>query len=156
MKGKPHARYEFGNKIGLLMGSKRMVITAVIVFEGNPHDSKTIAPLLEQCKQLHSYEPSEVLYDRGGRGVSKVGATIITIPGKPKKEDSYYRRYSKRKKFRRRAAIEALFSHLKFDHRMAVNYFKTFISANLNALLACTAWNLMKYVAHILEVAQAR
>ena len=155
MKGKPHARYEFGNKVGVLMGSKRMVITAVKVFEGNPHDGKTIAPLLEQSKQLHSYEPGEVLYDRGGRGVSKVGDTIVTIPGKPKKEDSYYRRYSK-KKFRRRVAIEALFSHLKFDHRMAVNYFKTFISANLNALMACTAWNLLKYVAHILEVSQAR
>ena len=82
MKGKPQGRYEFGNKVGVLMGSKRMVITAVKVFEGSPNDGKTIAPLLEQCKQLHSYEPREVLYDRGGRGVSKVGDTIVTIPGK--------------------------------------------------------------------------
>ena len=93
MKGKSQARYEFGNKVGVLMGSKRMVITAVKVFEGNPNDGKTIAPLLEQCK--------------------------------------------------------------KFDHRMAmaVNYFKTFMSANMNALLACTAWNLLKYVAHTPKMA---
>ena len=71
MKGKEHAKYEFGNKVGILVGSKRMVITAVKVFLGNPHDSKTIVPLLEQCKALHAYEPNEVLYDRGGRGVSK-------------------------------------------------------------------------------------
>ena len=153
MKGKPQGKYEFGNKVGVLMGSKRMVITAVKVFRGNPNDGKTIEPLLEQCKKLHSYEPREVLYDRGGRGVSKVGATIVTIPGKPKKEDSSYQRYSKKKKFRRRAAIEALFSHLKLHHRMAVNYFKTFISANMNALFACTAWNLLKYVAHSPKVA---
>ena len=153
MKGKAHARYEFGNKVGIMVGSKRMVITAVKVFEGNPNDGKTIEPLLEQCKALHSYEPKEVLYDRGGRGVAKVGNTIITIPGKPKKEDSYYRKSSMRKKFRRRAAIEAIISHLKLDYRMAVNYFKTFISANMNALLACTAWNLMKYVAHTAKAA---
>ena len=72
---------------------------------------------------------------------------MVTIPGKPHNEDSYWR-YSKRKKFRRRAAIEAIISRLKLDHRMAANYFKTFISASMNALLACTAWNLVKYVAH--------
>ncbi len=45
-KGKAHKQYEFGNKVGLFLTSKDIIITAIKSFEGNPHDSKTLEPLL--------------------------------------------------------------------------------------------------------------
>lgn len=46
-KRKAHKKYEFGNKIGIVATTgKQIIITAVEAFEGNPHDSKTIEPLI--------------------------------------------------------------------------------------------------------------
>ena len=49
-KGKGHKAYEFGNKVGLILNPMGRVITDISAFEGNPHDSKTIAPLLDQMR----------------------------------------------------------------------------------------------------------
>lgn len=51
-KGKTDKKYEFGNKVGLISSSssKNMIILAIEVFDGNPHDSKTIEPLLNQME----------------------------------------------------------------------------------------------------------
>ena len=43
-KGKAKNLYEFGNKVGLMIGSKSLVITAIQTLIGNPHDSDTIKP----------------------------------------------------------------------------------------------------------------
>ena len=151
-KGKAHKQYEFGNKIGLMttMG-KRIIITAIDAFEGNPHDSKTIEPLLEQYKRLQEKEPKEVVYDRGGRGVSKINETIISTPKPPLKRDNNYQKQKKRKKFRRRAAIEPVIGHLKTDFRMGVNYHNGSKSPKINALLAATGWNLKKLMEKLVE-----
>jgi IS5 family transposase len=51
-KGKAHKQYEFGNKVGLITTTgKEIIILAIDSFMGNPHDSKTIEPLLIQAKQ---------------------------------------------------------------------------------------------------------
>ena len=50
-KGKGHKAYEFGNKVELILNPMGRVITDISAFEGNPHDSKTIAPLLDQMRQ---------------------------------------------------------------------------------------------------------
>tara|TARA_B110000037_G_scaffold217777_1_gene279502 strand:+ start:1181 stop:1336 length:156 start_codon:yes stop_codon:yes gene_type:complete len=47
-KRKAHKQYEFGAKVGIITTSKRLIIAAVKSFTGNPHDSKTIEPLLDQ------------------------------------------------------------------------------------------------------------
>jgi len=79
-KGKAHKQYEFGNKVGLMTTYKDLIITAIKAFEGNPHDSKTIEPLLEQAKQNNDYVPDELIYDRGGKGVKQIGTTKISTP----------------------------------------------------------------------------
>ena len=56
-----------------------------------------------------------------------------------------YERMKKRKKFRRRAAIEPVIGHLKKYFRMGENYLKGSISPQINAFLAASAWNLKKY-----------
>ena len=122
-----------------------MIITAIKTFEGNPHDSKTIKPLLEQAEQNDLTVPQEVIYDRGGRGAKKIGETVISTPdNRPLKRDSDYERRKKRKKFRRRAAIEPVIGHLKTDFRMGQNYLHGASSPQINAFLAATGWNFKK------------
>ena len=144
-KGKAHKQYEFGNKIGLIATSKIVIITAIKSFLGNPHDSKTIAPLLNQMQTNLNHSPKEVIYDRGGKGQKQIGETKITTPDyRPLKRDTAYQKRTKRKKFRRRAAIEPVIAHLKTDFRMGQNYLSGSESPQINAFLAATGWNLKK------------
>lgn len=143
-KGKAHKKYEYGNKVGLMFNPKTGAITAIDAFKGNPHDSKTIEPLLEQVERLHNYLPSEVVYDRGGRGSSEIKGVTISTPSKPKKRDTAYQRRKARKKFRKRAAIEPIIGHLKTRFRMGQNYLSGEQSPKTNAMLAATGWNLKK------------
>ena len=143
-KGKAHKQYEFGNKIGLSVTSKSLIINAIDSFEGNPHDSKTIAPLLNQVESYLNYSPKEVVYDRAGKGAKQIGSTKIITPSKPLKKDSEYQKRTKRKKCRRRAAIEPVIGHLKANFRMGQNYLHGKDSPKINAMLAASGWNLKK------------
>jgi len=143
-KGKAHKQYEFGNKIGLLINPKKLIILGIEAFEGNPHDSKTIEPLLNQISKNFNFHPEEVIYDRGGRGISKINGTAILTPKPLKKSATQYQKRITRKKFRRRAAIEPVIGHLKSDFRMNQNYLHGRSSPRMNAMLAATGWNLKK------------
>lgn len=143
-KGKVHKPYEFGNKVGLTVTAKTTIITAIKSFTGNPRDSKTIAPLLEQAQDNLGHVPQEVIYDRGGKGQKQIGNTVISTPSKPLKRDSQYQRRKKRNKFRRRAAIEPIIGHLKTDFRMGQNYLWGEQSPQINAFLAAKGWSLKK------------
>ena len=150
-KGKSHKQYEFGNKVGLVACAKTLVITAIQAFAGNPHDSKTIAPLLKKVKDNTATLPKELIYDRGGKGAKEIDGVLISIPAPPKKTDSKYEKNKKRKKFRRRAAIEPLIGHLKTDHRMDKNYLFGMEGAQINALLSAAAWNFKKFMQTLIE-----
>lgn len=143
-KGKAHKQYEFGNKVGLMVNPKSLVIVGIDAFVGNPHDSKTIEPLLNQMKNNLDFTPHEVVYERGGRGQTMIGETKISTPKPPNRIDSEYQKRAKRKKFRRRAAIEPVIGHLKTDFRMAQNYYHGRSSPKINALMAAIGWNLKK------------
>jgi IS5 family transposase len=153
-KGKAHKQYEFGNKVGLITTSKTLIITAIKSYYGNPHDSKTIEPLLAQVKKNLNFVPKEVIYDRGGKGKKHIGETLISTPdGRPLKRDTAYQKKKKRKKFRRRAAIEPVIAHLKTDFRMRQNYLHGADSPQINAFLAATGWNLKKMMRKLKEEA---
>jgi len=151
-KGKAAHPYEFGNKIGIATDRKSLVIVGVQGYKGNPNDGKTISPLLDQMKEQFEYVPKEVIYDRGARGVKQIGETKISIPSTPKKTDTEYQKREKRKKFRRRAAIEPVIGHLKTDFRMQENYLSGEKSPQINALLAATGWNFKKMMRKLKEV----
>lgn len=153
-KGKAHKQYEFGNKIGLILTSKSLIITAISSFEGNPHDSKTLKLLLDQIKSNELQIPKEIIYDRGGKGIKQKGETTISTPdNRPLKlkRVTEYRRRAKRKKFRRRAAIEPVIGQLKTDFRMGQNYLHGNKSPQITALLAATGWNLKKMMKNLKE-----
>ncbi|UZR99668.1 IS5 family transposase [Chondrinema litorale] len=154
-KGKAHRQYEFGNKIGLMMNPDSLVVLAIEAYQGNPHDSKTIEPLLKQTAQNLEYLPDEVVYDRGARGVGQIemGNKLVkvSIPKKPLKRDTAYQKREKRKKFRRRAAIEPVIGHLKTDFRMGQNYLHGSESPKINALMAAAGCNLKKLMEKLKE-----
>jgi IS5 family transposase len=144
-KGKTHKQYEFGNKTGIMTTFKTLIITAIKSFQGNPHDSKTIEPLLDQMEFNLNYRPEEVVYDRGGKGQKQIENTTISTPDyRPLKRDTAYQKRCKRKKFRRRAAIEPVIGHLKSHFRLGQNYLSGKDSPQINAFLAAAGWNLKK------------
>jgi len=154
-KGKAHKQYEFGNKVGIIVtGNKgRKIITAVKAFIENPYDGHTIEPLLEQMERNGHRLPNEIIYDRGGKGRKEIKGVKISIPDKAKKTDTNYMKKEKRKRFRSRAGIEAVIGHLKSDFRMAQNYLHGDEGIQINALMSCTAWNLKKLMAVLVEQA---
>lgn len=143
-KGKAGVPYEFGNKVGMITTAKSRIVVAIKAFDGNPNDGKTIEPLLQQMEDNHLKLPEQLAYDRGGRGAKEIKGVQIILPGKPKNTDTAYERSKKRYPFRRRAGIEPHFGHLKSDYRMQDNYLLGDGTSTINAMMAATAWNLMK------------
>lgn len=145
-KGKAHKKYEFGNKVGIIVHPTRRIVLSVQAFEGNPNDSKTIAPLLEAMDRLELSKPKEIIFDRGGRGVRKVKEVVVTTPDPPGTSGDENHKRRMRRRFRKRAGIEPIIGHLKSDHRMGQNYLHGPDSPYKNALLAVTGWNLKKWM----------
>lgn len=145
-KGKAHKEYEFGNKVGLVTTANKgeQIILSIKAFLENVYDGHTVDPLLKQMQKHKVSLPKEVVYDRGGKGKSKIEGIKIVTPAPPLKRDSQYQRRKKQKKFRSRAAIEPIIGHLKRDFRMQENYLLGEDGPQINALMAATGWNLKK------------
>lgn len=141
-KGKAHKKYEFGSKVSIASLSGSNVVVGIASFAGNPHDSKTLAPTLDQVRQWTGRQYERVLVDKGYRGHSQLGDTAVIMPGKKVHASAYARRRHKTL-CKRRSAIEAMISHLKSGHRMGRNYLKGTIGDTTNALLAGMGCNLM-------------
>lgn len=145
-KGKDHKKYEYGTKASLVTTMKSNVIIGVTAHEKNEHDSKTLEAALASANKHRTKPIVEAICDRGYRGKKEVDGTAICIPDSPKKRDTKYQKEQKRKKFRRRAAIEPIIGHVKSDHRMQRNYLKGFVGDEINLLLAASAFNLKKWM----------
>ncbi len=140
-KGKEHKRYEFGSKVSIITTKNTGVIIGAINIEKNVHDSKTLAPALEQQQRLTGIVLNNNFVDRGYRGVKEVWGTKIIIPDKPGKNTTPYEKQKLRKGFKRRAAIEPKIGHLKEDHRLGRNFYKGIKGDNINVMLAAAAMN---------------
>ena len=148
--GKDHKKYEYGTKASLVTTMKSNIIIGAVAHQKNEHDSKTLKAALASANKHRTKPIVEAICDRGYRGIKVVDGTAICIPDTPKKRDTKYQIEQKRKKFRRRAAIEPIIGHVKSDHRMQRNYLKGFTGDEINLLLACTAFNLKKWMNNFL------
>lgn len=101
-KGKAGKQYEFGNKVGMITTAKSRIVIAIKAFLGNPHNSKTIEPLLQQMKDNNQKLPKQLVYDRGGRGEKEIRGVEILTSTKPKKSDTAQQKAKKRYPFRRK------------------------------------------------------
>jgi len=145
-KGKEHKKYEYGTKASIVTTMKSNIIVGVSAHHKNEHDSRTLKLALTSATKNRTKPIKEAICDRGYRGKKKVENIEISIPGTKRKRDTKYQIELKRKKFRRRAAIEPIIGHLKSDYRLSRNYLKGFIGDEINLLLAASAWNLKKWI----------
>ncbi len=121
-KGKDHKPYEYGNKVSIATTATSHVIVGVVSHADNQHDSKTLPSVLTHVRESRGKDVKQAVCDRGYRGRKKVGDTGIILPGSPLKRDNLYQRDKKRKRCRRRAAIEPIIGHLKADFRLTRNF----------------------------------
>lgn len=147
-KGKEHKPYEFGSKIAVVRGARSGVITGMRNFNTNAYDGHTLEPALAQSERVRvavgGNRPKQAVVDRGGKGKKHINGTEICIPSVPTKQATAYQKRKARQRFRRRAGIEPVISHLKHDHRMIRNFLRGALGDAINALLAACAFNVKK------------
>jgi IS5 family transposase len=138
-KGKEHKKYEFGNKVSLMITKTSGVIVGALSLEKNDYDGHTLPPALEQYKRFYGTEPRKAIADLGYRGVDKIGETEVITP--KKKATTYYGKVKLRADHRRRSSIEAGISHLKNNHRLGRNFYSHIAGDETNVLLSAAAYN---------------
>jgi IS5 family transposase len=144
-KGKEHKPYEFGNKSSFAYTRKSGIVVGAMAIDGNACDGHTLQPQLMQVRELTGGKIKKAIVDRGYRIKGKIGSIDIVMP-KILKKESYYLKKQREARCRSRAGIEALISHLKYDHRMRRNYLKGVSGDKINTLLAAVAYNMMKWM----------
>jgi IS5 family transposase len=145
-KGKEHKKYEFGSKASVVMTKTHGVIVGAVAHAENLYDGDALQPALEQTRAITEQPPAKAIVDRGYRGRKEVAGTEVLLPGKPKPGQSKRESAKMRARFRRRAAIEPVISHLKHQYRLVRCFLKGFVGDQVNLLLAAAAWNLQKWL----------
>ena len=143
-KGKEHKKYEFGSKASIVVTKNSGIIVGALHIPQNKHDSHTLPDALKQTSQLVGRRPKIAICDRGYRGKSIVDDTRILIPKAPGKRATAYQKRKARGRFRRRAGIEPIISHLKLDFRLIRNFLKRSIGDSINVMRAAAAFNFRK------------
>lgn len=144
-KGKAHKKYEFGTKASIVLTKDTGIIVGALNV-GKAYDGHTLEAVLDQTESLVGKRPKAGIVDRGYQGPKKVGTTEIIRPKPLPTGANNYQKQKQRKRFRRRAGIEPIISHLKHDHRMIRNFLSGAIGDGINIMLAATAFNLKKWM----------
>jgi len=139
-KGKVHKKYEFGNKVSIVIGKETGIVLGALSLEKNEYDGHTLPGALKQFKEINGYEPKQAIVDLGYKGIDKIGETEVIRPDNGKGKSKYIRRKMKLN-HRKRAGVEAKISHLKNDYRMNKNYYKGIVGDKVNVLLAAASMN---------------
>jgi len=145
-KGKDHKKFEFGSKVSFAITKTTNVIVSVVTFKGNPYDGDTLKDTLDFHQKITGKRAAQATVDRGYQGQKMIDGTLIHTPKPPKATDSASNKQAARTRFRRRAAIELIFSHAKHDHCMAKSYLKGFAGNQINALMAAAAFNFRRWL----------
>ena len=148
-KGKDHKKYEFGAKASIALTKNSGIIVGAVSHSKNTHDSKTLIEVIGQSSELRGQCPAVAICDRGYRGKSRIGETQVLIPKPSGKRATAYQRYKARKRFRKRAGIEAIIGHLKSDHRLIRNFLKGGVGDSINLMLAAAAFNFKKWMRQV-------
>ncbi|MEI2758694.1 MAG: transposase [Bacteroidia bacterium] len=85
------------------------------------------------------------LGDRGYRGAKIIYSTQIIAPD-TRKNTSPYQKQKMRNRFRRRASIEPIISHMKHQYRMLKNYFKGIAGDAINLMMSAAAFNFKSWM----------
>ena len=77
---------------------------------------------------------------------------LLLTPSRPSPDDTEYKKSKQRKRFRKRAGIEATISHLKQDFRLGRCFLKGEIGDQINVTLSSATHNLRKWIRFRLEL----
>lgn len=150
-KGKESKKYEFGSKASIITTKTTGIIVSACNFSESIHDSKTVEATLKFATENTGIRPSLCIGDQGYNGIHKVGETKILTAKSPKKLLSDTEKKERKHNFKRRASIEPIISHLKFDHRLSRNFLKGVVGDSINLLMAACAFNLKKWINYIIS-----
>jgi IS5 family transposase len=145
-KGKAYAKYEFGNKISILISKNSKIIVAVQSFQGNPYDGDTIEATINMASQtFDGYKPEITIGDLGYRGRIVVGCVKIIHPDLLRNASDPDVREKILKMLSSRSAIEPIFGHLKSDHPLGRNMLHGVARDGINAVISAAAFNFKKF-----------
>jgi IS5 family transposase len=138
-KGKVHRRYEFGNKVGFVLSTRKNWIVGIKSFSGNPYDGHTLKDNLQQAERMTDVKIAKAVCDLGYRGHDVDGIEVSIVPRKKKGAPEAIRRL-----WRRRNAIEPIIGHEKAEHRLERNRLAGELGDQLNAVMAACGFNIKK------------
>lgn len=136
-KGKVRQPYEFGCKVSIATTARAapggQFILHARAFHGNPHDARTLGPVLKEMAAWTGASVRRVFVDKGYRGH---GLKLPVHHSGLKRLPPHLKRLLKR-----RAAVEPVIGHAKQDCRMGRNYLKGRNGDRNNAILAAAGYN---------------
>jgi IS5 family transposase len=147
-KGKVHKKYEFGCKASIASTNKSNFIAGAMAHHGKPYDGHTLRTVLEQVKRLTGIKPREANADLGyrGHGITKEKDGCEVILPRQKRGMTP----AKRKRQRRRAAIEPVIGHCKNGRKVGPrNWLAGKEGDSINAIAMATGFNLRKILRKI-------
>ena len=154
-KGKAGVKYEFGSKASIVVTKDSGIIVGAVNFQGNPHDSNTMADSIDNVRDNIGKTPSDAYADRGYRGAREKNKDIkVHLPETPSDDATEEEKENARKNFGRRSAIEPVIGHLKSDFRLKRTYLKGKVGDQINLSLSCAAFNFTKFIRIKLEKMQ--
>jgi IS5 family transposase len=106
-KGKSEVKYEYGNKLTILMTPIDCIILGIANIKDNKHDNATIPEIEELLSSRYDgYKPSKLIVDMGYRGYQKYTDLDVIIPQKDDKKFASADLKTKVEALNRRSAIE--------------------------------------------------
>lgn len=138
-KGKAHQRYEFGCKVGFVVGTNGNWILGAQAFAGNPYDGHTLQKSLEQAERLTGEAVEQAVCDLGYRGHGVTTTSVSIVPRRKNHASRAIRRW-----WSRRNAIEPIIGHQKSDHRLNRNKLAGELGDQLNAIFSACGFNIKK------------
>ena len=109
-----------------------------IACPGNPHDSRTLAPQLDQVKRVTGLAVERAYVDRGyrGHGLRREGLEVAVSHSRGIASPTIKR------ELRRRNAVEPVIGHMKEDGHLGRNYLKGSHGDAINAVLCAAGHNI--------------
>jgi len=139
-KGKAHKRYEFGQKVSVATTNRGNGIVGVALCAGNPYDGHTLAQAIASVEKITDVNVTDAYVAKGYRGHDDSGAATVHRAGSSVRNLTR----TKKKRRKRRSAVEPKIGHLKSDNRMKRCFLKGLVGDAINAVLAAAGSNLQK------------
>jgi len=127
--------------VSFVTTSKNNWIVSAKAIHGNPYDGHTLKESIDQMERVCNVLPKDIYADMGYKGKIPIHENInLHLSRSGKKKITPWERMW----LRRRNAIEPIFSHAKYYHRMNRNHLLGKAGDKINAILSAVGCNFRK------------